>query len=896
MIGNDNLPIGALTSRRFKNGTPLYELKCFKDLDLLRKFAAGKEKDNLPAIFVHSGNRGEYKPTNWLFIDIDTTEHADELIEKSDELFLKIPNIKYIQKSFSGKLHLICKLRDVQEDGLKWNYTGKIITLTVLTLIKNNFNIDYFNALDFHQFGWTQPLYVSNNDIIENESCFPITITKDDEAKLKEQFSEYFPNKSEYKEKKVEGNFIENENDEVLTVDKTLAVGEYSGNDLRFRIGSCLLKILGDKAKAENFIERHFKNHSEIKVYDYGYDETVGTWLLAKFFKNDKSHEGIEVEQYITEKYDLVKDIISKENRILIKADTGMGKTTLMRMLADELNAVIIVPFNSMLSLYNTDRIVNDRKLPALVEISSTSSNIYTDTKPCVMIWDQAMKYDLKDRWVISDETHQWFNDREYREAAVKTINMAKQWNHLICISATPAGEIEELNLKCYNFYKKDTRKIKTNFLETYQPDVLMKNIIEHSTQKTIVFSDMYARRLYENFPEGLLLHSDRKNTDEFQTTIKEELIKNDLAFCTSLAFNGLNFNNTEPINAVVCVKEGDNTANNIIQAVGRFRKSENITLSIVFTPTREGNDRQSLEEKTKDAEIIKNLTESQQGKDLDLNYDTRLTDANWHEALTKIEEYKIQHSSKEQMLMDLNSAGKFDITTFPFITFKGEKRLERVIKKAESTQLKNAIIEGKTIEDKSQFQIDMIHSKNLLDEQCYINWSEILSLYKTDALIDNIISEVRFIINIAKLDDAAFNNAYDYSKIEYIAQQGASHKLLGNVKRKFDKAHKLRNEWRIRFNDREKPIEEIITDFLGIAVEIKSQQKEKGDLERIKGNIIGGKNRAQKIIIKNTVTGEIKEFDSKGDCMDFLRVSSKTFSKFIKGEPTRLKWENIHF
>ena len=57
----------------------------------------------------------------------------------------------------------------------------------------------------------------------------------------------------------------------------------------------------------------------------------------------------------------------------------------------------------------------------------------------------------------------------------------------------------------------------------------------------------------------------------------------------------------------------------------------------------------------------------------------------------------------------------------------------------------------------------------------------------------------------------------------------------------------------------------------------------------------IGGKSSSPKKVISiiNTETDEIQSFDSKSECMKFLGISSRTFSKFVKGLKVRgCKWE----
>ena len=56
----------------------------------------------------------------------------------------------------------------------------------------------------------------------------------------------------------------------------------------------------------------------------------------------------------------------------------------------------------------------------------------------------------------------------------------------------------------------------------------------------------------------------------------------------------------------------------------------------------------------------------------------------------------------------------------------------------------------------------------------------------------------------------------------------------------------------------------------------------------------LGGKSSSPKKVISiiNTETDEKKTFESKSDCMKFLKMSSRTFSKFVKGSQVRnCKW-----
>ena len=57
----------------------------------------------------------------------------------------------------------------------------------------------------------------------------------------------------------------------------------------------------------------------------------------------------------------------------------------------------------------------------------------------------------------------------------------------------------------------------------------------------------------------------------------------------------------------------------------------------------------------------------------------------------------------------------------------------------------------------------------------------------------------------------------------------------------------------------------------------------------------LGGKSSSPKKVISiiNTETNEKKTFESKGECMKFLNISTRTFSKFVKESQIRnCKWK----
>ena len=98
-------PIYLLKNARETNGTQATILS----LDELVNYLPAKTilKEDQPALCTTS-TRGQFSPTNLFFIDIDSKEKVDEIINGRSELFKYSPNILFIQKSYSGKLHICC--------------------------------------------------------------------------------------------------------------------------------------------------------------------------------------------------------------------------------------------------------------------------------------------------------------------------------------------------------------------------------------------------------------------------------------------------------------------------------------------------------------------------------------------------------------------------------------------------------------------------------------------------------------------------------------------------------------------------------------------------------------------------------------------------------------------
>lgn len=327
----ENIKLGFSSPVRIANGTQLKDIM-LSELQNLQRLSIGKDKNNEPALYVYTGIKGEYNPTQCAFADIDTTEGVDCIINRADDIFSNIPFIYCMQKSFSGKLHIIFLLPKIAENPDEWESITAPYTKVLVWMLGKLTGYNYFlisdgkdtqpgPALDYHNTtNWKQPLFVSPNEFIYNPYPTPITISTTDidrvececDKIVKENYPDYyekqFKNNNaktyqrtnqyssdtfslEIKTDVIEGYEIDY-NGEKLTINDNFCVGEYKGNELRWRISSLLYNICGgDKVKAQSIAESLFNrtrknNYQEWKkFYNKGINTVVRDWFIMTFCK-----------------------------------------------------------------------------------------------------------------------------------------------------------------------------------------------------------------------------------------------------------------------------------------------------------------------------------------------------------------------------------------------------------------------------------------------------------------------------------------------------------------------------------------------------------------------------------------------------------------------------------
>ena len=715
---------------------------------------------------LYSGVKGTYYPTDLFFVDIDTEVGVDDIIENREILFSKFPCICWIQKSYRGKLHLIGRFNKVAQDETEWQKLYYVYSFATAHVLKKLFGYDYYFDLKDHKGArafdgsanqWNRIEYLSPNPVYVNTLCTPVTF----DTKTITKLDEIYHINDKIKGVKIATDYSNlqhdfscyngTEHDAMYVVNKALAkkvLGEeFAGNDMRWMLVCFAKNMFQDDDKAKQWCDKHFIDKFKHSIWMqrtkaiYGIKQRLINWLIAeKLIAVDIAANAVDITQsvkdaqsvycikqghYISEFYDIITQHIDKYQRVCIQAPTGVGKTTIINGfeaevhsaddllsveqsgiigIAKQYNADVVVPFNANNYLYSN-----------LHEVSSMNGEKYDKTKCNVLVIDQYLKHfeESENKPVIIDESHILYMDRTYRDAVAKLMVLLKQSNKkIICISATPTGEIEELHLVPLKFTN-ERDNINVTFVETDNIFQAEWNMIRSymgasNYDRIIVLDNRNNMKIAEEcyfVPEYIGNYTvirketieDNKNPfhNDYIQFKKNELLSKKLTLCTCVAYNGINFKNDNEKVLVLCsFTEGDTLSSELIQIIGRVRKSQ--VDCLVFHTSDDIREAVELSEQIENAIKYESYVQQNQVKDEFLSYNRRLLDKDIREALLRIDNYKKDNATIDKVKQELVDTGYIILHTSKYTT--NTKKRVNLKKKASESQYFLNLLRDNTI------------------------------------------------------------------------------------------------------------------------------------------------------------------------------------------------------
>lgn len=842
------------------------------------------QKSKYGSIFIYdSDSLGEHPEnevsTGIILIDIDhiSKQTAKTIYESFDNLanvWNSLLAIQYSSSFYIGKdggLHIY-----VLSDKLdKYEYKKQSqICLAVFTqLVQLHLNIDISKNIDFHNTNLYQRFNLYYSTFKYNEDSVPFDlniVTFEDLEKLVIKYNLQLDTEIKRVISPVSNNMSIGDGKR-LKIDRHIKIGPYRGNDIRFRISIIADKLFNDNAKS--FCDKFFYYENNKSIYShYPAGNTINPliykWLVENNYIRKENYNIIE--NWISEYSDQILYDIKRFNHLQIVAPTGTGKTTFVNTyLAKKLNAIVIVPFN-----------VTNRLYDQLFEINSLYVGKVPKNKPVVMIWDQAIKRwgEIKDRYIIIDESHTLFLDRTYRDSAVKLILRLRETNcRCTFISATPAGQIFN-DTKTVKYYKKRNMiSLNINYSQSIQwsqYNYIKKSLDNNWYDKIILLDDSTAKKIYEQFivngyeTDISYIRSSTKDSNDFIDLRENEMLVKKLTICTCIAFNGLNFKNeNEKILVVSSIRQGYTTSNEIIQQIGRVRNSTVHALYFYDKDKLYENDIDDKEKRAKEKFDL-HLPDF-------ISLDYRYLNSDYIQALKEIESYLVQHSNLDKIVEELSQTNYIS----GYINDKVNDiklTMNLALKKKESDEIKQDILNGLFLdkEYESEYQkqwsreINRLISNENISGVTIETFIDMINKAPKKKLIDTSINNIKEIVRVLNIDEKLFEYVLA-NKEKYVSMLSDSidrKKFIGRLKKSKEIKDKYQNK--IRIVDNVVYLDDIIVDIIE-----QEELRQKNQIER--GKEVGSNNRKQ---VQDLETGKIYAcFD---DCAKEIRKSKSYVSK----------------
>lgn len=601
------------------------------------------KKSTAPALKHYPGSHipEEFDRSEYAFIDVDTNDSIDVVYDYFRNA--KLPFIRFVQKTLSGKLHIIAQSRTLLCDDYESEY--KKIAGYVFKLIEDNCGVKWFSEYnnvcpnthkriaDAHnvslgqRFAFYKLPFILNLDVKDFE--FP-----------KVDYTRYFG-----EDKPVQKREVKQVNFEFVDVEiqsKVLPKGKFKCLKALNDDGSTLWPLY--KGQRDNWkvrgifgkYLRQFYTYEQVRAVLVKNGLTNESYLnhILSGYKSNKLSLGKDMRQefdtfFYTHCYELegtaqkkskyhlyegeylnkylfeIIDFIKANRCCTLLAPTGSGKTTLVNDLVyhwkngvfganatiKKCNCLILVPNkNQAQAKYpNTTEAVSGYFYSNTLDLKECYSMTYDQFSICERVWREYVENN-EEVTIYVDEQHV-LQQADYRERAIKVRDILNAFIadydnvKIVYISATPT--VEALMLPTFKVTR-DTCPIIIFWHNTANcglMEYISKGKINmiHTNCADSVYN-LCVNRYRE--PVGLWHNKNREQFD-YDTTVSKYLDKK-IYVTTSLGDQAIDILNEDYFNVIIDAQS--KSGEDIIQAIGRARKAKQITVHVILDANDDTN------------------------------------------------------------------------------------------------------------------------------------------------------------------------------------------------------------------------------------------------------------------------------------------------------------------
>lgn len=882
----------------------------------------------------------------------------DVIFNKFDDLCKYMPNLLAMKYSPSGNIHAFIynnEIRDVKH----YKELGTMYLCWLSTAIRKVTGIDlrdFDGVLDGHQTNATQKFNVNHTDFKWNTMCVAASLHPQDVKKIKIEYSKIFESITSRRVYDIESTALTGKGD--IKIDKEYSILGWTGYDARTVIAAAAyFHFRKDLTKARTWLESFCSNADEVgrqmdnmirnNTIEYKYHTSVEKFL----FGNDGQKVTLEDGEYLSDKIDF-NDWTGKWYYII--SNTNTGKTELVKGFAlTGSKKVVILQMNKALRDGKKQGIetitMGNFKWDELIPKEQIHTTVEGFIRNCGNL-------DLSDYTIIVDEAH-LLQDYSAIDGKMRTnrelLEILPHAQRIIFMSATPKTEIKLYPFEIYEFEKVQNQTLdivchpvkyagkgsKEAARYTYMFNCIKKfNTV--TKNKAVIFSNKHQECWKKYGLKDLdytWFHAQNKEHPYVCSILDFNKLETEFTLATNYLGVGVEIKNEDEIDIWFDLDEGWDR-DFIIQSIGRPRDARVIHIHFFFTVGRNRHEGRLNESEVASIEMAfanlidntgelptVNLIAAKMTNVYDYNF-------NIYSCKDKVQALKIGQMISNKDYMTINDRDILKSLPYKKITSRfidtatidtdGKTRIIR-----HETELETHLVSrtdnwwnehsNDTYEViLNEIGITIIDKKNALEmlRKCKYIWRNGIDLVAAVEYFGSI-NKAREVVNM--LVNYCNVKAGKMSMAEF---EGANQDTVEQIKNNFETVEyvftKEYLDWRIdkmlvgeTIRTNSIRIDDMITEILGLPdAETVSTHEDcpkmfKGDTYQEDYNLLKqkrmvalGKSTGKSVKIKNIETGEVIEFATTRDCIKYLGVGSKTWSKFIKGGTVKKlnKWELI--